>query len=225
MKVAAARARNKTYYRVLHVPLWIYVFFTLPGELTANLYASGFHRAQWVWLGIVTAVCIWRGALGRLPGTETRPYITHYGLDWPNLGYRVVCYTAAWIAIVAPWLLNAIGLVRAVGTGRWSILPLYGWPYDGITAAIVALAAFDRLPRARRSIRGEGSERAWFYVGVWTAVLAQLAGLAMWRLGHPPAWARALVFFGVSAAVAAWGLAGRLPRTRRYYDQREAEAE
>jgi len=224
MQAAALRTRNKTYYRVLHVPLWIWVFFTLPGALTASLYAHGFGRAQWLWLGVVTSACIWRGLQGRLPGVEPRPYITHYGLESPNLGYRVVCYTAAWIAIVAPWLLNAIGLVVAAAGGPWIISSLYGWPYDAVAAVIVAVAALDRLPRVRRSIRGEGAERAWFYVGVWTAVLSQLAAWGLWRLAPRLGLAGAALmrlrlagFLGVSAAILALGLAGRLPRTRRVH--------
>lgn len=222
MKAAVARTRNKTYYRVLHIPIWIYVFFTLPGLLTASLYAHGFTPKHWAWLAIVAAVCIWRGAIGRLPGAEPCPYITHYGLDWPNLGYRIACYTAAWIAIVAPWLLNLIGLIIAASTGRWIIQQLYAWPYDLIALLVVLVAALNRLPRTRRSVRNEGAERAWFYIGVWTAILSQLAAWIMWRLGpamgFSPAqllWARLLVFAVVSALLIALGLAGILPRTRR----------
>ena len=230
MRAAVARTRNKTYYRVLHVPIWIWVFFTLPGWLTEALYAHGFGREQAIWLGLVAAVCVWRGAKGRLPGTEARPYITHYGLAWPNLGYRVVCYSAAWIAIVTPWTLNLVGLLTAATTGRWIVAGLYGWPYDGVAGLIVLAAALDKLPRARRTIYDEGADRAWFYVGVWTAVIAQLAGWAMWRLGArmglaagPLAWARLAAFVLVSAAVLGWGLAGRLPRTQRYYVTADAE--
>jgi hypothetical protein len=218
----ATRSRNKTYYRALHVPIWIWVFFTLPGGLTADLYAHGFHRRQAIWLAIVAAVCIWRGLLGRLPGAEPRPYITHYGLKWPNLTYRVVCYTAAWIAIVVPWTLNLFGVVYAALGGRWIVTWLYGTPYDLLAVAVVLVAALNRLPRARRSIRYEGEERAWFYVGVWTAVIAQAAGWAAWRLlAAPSPWLRLAVFVAVSGAVLAAGIAERLPRTRRVYLRRD----
>ncbi|MGH9476943.1 MAG: hypothetical protein ACRD1C_11515 [Terriglobales bacterium] len=224
MQVAVVRTRNKGYYRVLHVPIWIYVFFTLPGALTASLYAHGFTPVQDAWLAVVAIVCIWRGALGRLPGAEPRPYISHYGLDWPNLGYRIACYTAAWIAIVAPWVLNLIGLTYAAASGRWIVQSLYRWPYDLVALLVVAVAAMNCLPRARRSIRNEGAERAWFYIGVWTAILSQLAAWIMWRLGPAmglsPAtllWARLVAFVAVSALLIGMGLAGRLPRTRRFY--------
>lgn len=221
MLPAVARTRNKTYYRVLHVPIWIWVFFILPGGLTADLYAHGFDRRHAVWLALVAAVCIWRASLGRLPGTETKPYITHYGLKWPNLPYRVVCYSAAWIAVVVPWLLNLIGLVIAAISGHWVLLQLYGATYDLLVAGIVLLAALNYLPRARRSIYNEGAERAWFYVGVWTALISQPVAWAMWRLissgGHGLAWLRLGVFLTVSAAVFVLGLQGKLPRTTRFY--------
>lgn len=237
MKIVT-RSRNKGYYRALHVTLWIWVFFTLPGGLTAELYAHGFHRDHAVWLALVSAVCIWRGWRGRLPGAEPRPYITHWGLDWPNLGYRVVCYTAGWIAILVPWILNLIGLFYAALGGGWIVARLYGWPYDLLAAAVVAATALDCLPRTRRSIRGEGAERAWFYLAVWVAVPCQLAAWGMWRLmpalglsGPARLWVRALAFVLVSALMAALGLAGWLPRTRRYHapagagDLRAAEGE
>ncbi len=97
MKKVVERERNKTYYRVLHVPIWLWVFFILPGNMTYDLYLHGPDRRHAIWLAIVFVVCAWRGLLGRLPGVEPRPYVTHYGVDRPNLPYRVVCYTAAWI--------------------------------------------------------------------------------------------------------------------------------
>ena len=104
MKRVVTRERNKTYYRVLHVPLWIWVFWILPGNLTLHLYAHGPDRRHLIWLAVVTAVCAWRGAVGRLPGVEPAPYITHYGEDKRNQWYRVVCYTAAWIDLLGPFI-------------------------------------------------------------------------------------------------------------------------
>jgi hypothetical protein len=47
------RARNKTYYRVLHWPIWIAVFFLAPGPLVFQLFARGFsHQMAW-WLAAV----------------------------------------------------------------------------------------------------------------------------------------------------------------------------
>ena len=53
MKKVVERERNKNYYRVLHVPIWIWAFWILPGHLTADLYAHGPDRRHWIWLAVV----------------------------------------------------------------------------------------------------------------------------------------------------------------------------
>lgn len=224
MKKIVERERNKNYYRLLHVPLWIWVFWILPGNLTADLYAHGPDRRHWVWLAIMTGVCAWRGLLGRLPGVEPRPYITHYGEDKPNLWYRVICYTAAWIDLLVPFLINLAGLVINSLTGRWIIGELYVRLYYILAAAIVLATVLDFTPRARRSTRNEGAEKAWFYVAVWTVVPTQLAAWAMWRMGRHFAFAphtldylRLATFLIVAGIFFALGALGNLPRTQRYY--------
>jgi hypothetical protein len=224
MKQVVTRERNKGYYRVLHIPIWVWVFWVLPGNLTSDLYQHGPDRRHWIWLAIVVAVCAWRGALGRLPGVEPRPYITHYGSDTPNLGYRVVCYTAAWIDLLVPYTLNLLGLVIANITGRWMVPQLYTWLYYPLMIAIVVATALNWTPRARRSTRNEGAEKAWFYVAIWTVVPCQVAGWAMWRLGPRFGFegtslthARLATFVIVSAALFTITYLGLLPRTQRYY--------
>jgi hypothetical protein len=224
MKRVVERERNKNYYRVLHAPLWVWVFWILPGHLTADLYAHGPDRRHWVWLAIVVALCAWRGFAGRLPGAEPSPYITHYGEDKPNLWYRVICYTAAWIDLLVPFTINLAGLAVNFLTGRWIIGELYVKLYYVLLVAIVLLTALDLTPRARRSTRNEGAEKAWFYVAVWTVVPTQIAGWAMWRLGRYFALAphtldtlRLLTFLVVAGAFFALGLLAKLPRTERYY--------
>ncbi len=224
MKKVVERQRNKTYYRVLHLPLWIWVFWILPGHLTRDLFLHGPDRRHWIWLGIVAVVCAWRGLAGRLPGVETKPYVTYWGVHQPNLWYRVVCYTAAWIDLLVPWTLNAAGVVIGASTARWMLPQLYDWWYYPLALAIVLATVLDRTPRTKRSTRYEGAERAWFYVVIWTVVPSQLAGWAAWRLGGglgmeplPLARARFLVFFAVSALFLILGLKGRLPRTERYH--------
>jgi hypothetical protein len=224
MKQVVTRARNKGYYRVLHVPIWLWVFWVLPGNLTSDLYQHGPDRRHWIWLAIVFAVCAWRGALGRLPGVEPKPYITHYGTDTPNLGYRVVCYTAAWIDLLVPYLLNLLGLVIANISGKWMVPQLYTWLYYPLAIAIVLATALNWTPRARRSTRNEGVEKAWFYVAIWTVVPCQVAAWGMWRLGPrlglegtSLTHARLATFVIVSAALFAITYLGLLPRTQRYY--------
>ncbi|MGH9569587.1 MAG: hypothetical protein ACRD4F_08095 [Candidatus Angelobacter sp.] len=223
MKKVVARERNKNYYRVLHVPIWIWVFWILPGGLTADLYAHGPDRRHWIWLAVVTLVCAWRGYAGRLPGAEPKPYITHYGEDKPNLWYRVICYTTAWIDLLAPFTVNLAGLVLYFVSGKYSIASLYTTVYYVLAGVIVLATVLDLTPRARRSTRGEGAEKGWFYVAVWTVVPTQVAGWAMWRLGRffnlSPGnlgELRLLAFLLVAGFFFALGYAGKLPRTTRY---------
>lgn len=223
MKKVVERERNKSYYRILHVPIWIWVFWILPGNLTADLYAHGPDRRHWIWLTMVTAVCAWRGYAGRLPGAEPRPYITHYGEDKPNLWYRVICYTTAWIDLLVPFTINLAGLSFFFFKGKYLINDLYTTVYYVLAAVIVLATALDFTPRAKRSTRGEGAEKGWFYVAVWTVVPTQLAGWAMWRLGRwfdlsPTSLGelRLGTFLLVAGFFFALGYAGKLPRTARY---------
>ena len=218
------RERNKTYYRVLHLPIWIWVFFVLPGHLTYDLFTAGLDRRHAVWLCVVTAVCAWRGLAGRLPGVEPRPYITHWGHDLPNLPYRVVCYTAAWVDLLVPHTLNALGLFVAAFAGRWMLAELFAWLYYPLAAVVVAATLFDVTPRARRSTLEEGAERAWFYVAIWTIVPAQVVAWGAWRLGRffdldPLALARVRFagFAAMTVVLLALAIKGVLPRTARVY--------
>jgi hypothetical protein len=224
MKKVVERERNKGYYRVLHLPIWIWVFFILPGNLTYDLYLHGPDRRHGIWLAFVVAVCIWRGFAGRLPGVEPKPYIRYYGENMPNLPYRVVCYTAAWIDLLVPFALNFIGLVLAVTIRRWLIAELYAYLYYPLAAAIVAAAFFNRVPRARRTTLNEGAEKAWFYVAIWTVVPAQVAAWGAWRLGAQfdlgsldLNYLRLAVFVLVTMAFLILGIRGRLPRSARFY--------
>lgn len=224
MKRVVEREKNKAYYRMLHLPVWIWVFFVLPGHLTYDLFLHGPDRRHWIWLVLVTAVCIWRGQAGRLPGVEPQPYITHWGVEAPNLPYRVVCYAAAWIDLLVPFVLNLIGLVAAAITGRWMLQQLYFWFYYPFALAVVLATWMDWIPRTRRSTAHEGAERAWFYVAIWTAVASQLAGWVIWRLGArlgmgamEPAGFRLAAFLAVAGIFVLLGLGGKLGRTPRYY--------
>ncbi len=224
MKKVVERDRNKIYYRVLHVPIWVWVFFVLPGHLTYTLYLRGPDRRHWIWLAAVTIACAWRGIAGRLPGVEPRPYVTHYGVARPNLAYRVVCYTAAWMDLLVPFTLNLIGLIVASATGRWIMQELYARFYYPLALAIVAATWLDWTPRARRSTANEGAEKAWFYVGIWTVIPAQLGAWAAWRLGGSIGLEgvalgrmRFSVFLLFAATFFVLGMRGQLPRTQRYY--------
>jgi len=212
---------------VLHAPIWIWVFFVLPGHLTYALFTSGPDWRHGAWLAAVTAVVVWRGLAGRLPGVEPRPYITHYGVAQRNLVYRRVCYTAAWIDLLVPHTLNALGLVAAAATGRWLLAELFAWLYYPLAAVVVLGTLLDITPRARSTTLQEGAERAWFYVAIWTIVPAQVVAWGAWRLGFylglaplPLAWLRVAAFGVVTAVFLGLALAGILPRSARYYVSR-----
>ncbi len=224
MKKVVKRERNKTYYRVLHLPIWLWVFFVLPGQLTYALYLHGPDGRHAIWLAIVFVVCAWRGFKGRLPGVEPKPYVTHYGEDKPNLPYRVICYTSAWIALLVPFALSLIGLVYGAASGRWVFAELWRWLYYPLTLAIVLATFLDLTPRARRSTINEGAEKGWFYLAIWTVVPAQNAAWAAWRLGGkmgltilPLARFRLAAFLIVGAVFFLLSLKGKLPRTTRYH--------
>ncbi|HEY2115569.1 MAG TPA: hypothetical protein VGJ51_10780, partial [Candidatus Angelobacter sp.] len=137
---------------------------------------------------------------------------------------RVVCYTAAWIDLLVPFTINLVGLVINFFTGRWIINDLFAKLYYPLAAAVVLATVVDLTPRTRRSTRGEGAEKGWFYVAIWTVVPTQLAGWAMWRLGKyfdlSPAslgQVRLATFLIVAGGFFALGLLGKLPRTERYH--------
>jgi len=129
-----------------------------------------------------------------------------------------------------PFTLNLAGLVFNLFTGKWIIGDLYVRSYYVLLAVIVIATALDFTPRARRSTRNEGAEKAWFYVAVWTVVPTQIAAWAMWRLGShfdlsPRALgnARLLTFLLVAAAFFSLSFLGKLPRTQRYFLPSETE--
>ena len=95
------RERNKGYYRVLHWPIWIFVFFIAPGPLTFDLFERGFDARMIAWLGAVVLVTGFFALRGHLPGVEPRPYIIRFTEDRPNPMYRRICYTIAWGEAVA----------------------------------------------------------------------------------------------------------------------------
>jgi hypothetical protein len=136
----------------------------------------------------------------------------------------VVCYTAAWIDLLVPFALNAIGLVYGAISGEWILHDLYQWLYYPLALLVVGAAWLDLVPRARRSTANEGAERAWFYVAIWTVVPSQVIAWAMWRLGSRLGMTgtalgqvRLISFVAVAALFIYLGAAGRLGRTTRCY--------
>ncbi len=211
------RARNKLYYRFLHWPIWIFVFFIVPGPLTFDLFERGFDRRLVAWLGVVLVVTAIAGLRGRLPGVEPRPYILRFTEDRPNPLYRRVCYTVAWSEAIAFAVLNVTGLLAALVTGGWYLKQLYWWGYFPIVLAVWTLGAAGWLPRCRPSTQGEGHERRHFYGTVWAVAVAQPVLWALWWIlprGRAGDGVKLAAFSGVLAGMGWLAFRGRLPRTR-----------
>lgn len=211
------RYRNKGYYRVLHWPIWIFVFFIAPGPLTFDLFERGFDSRLLTWLSIVLVGTGIAGLRGRLPGCEPAPYIIRFTEDRPNPLYRRVCYTTAWGEVVAFALLNIAGLACAAATGEWRLKQMYNVAYFPIAGTMWLLGALGQLPRVKRSTQGEGHERRYFYGSVWAVTIAQPVLWLLWKIvpaSRVGDAAKLAVFVGILAAVGRMARLGLLPRTR-----------
>jgi len=211
------RHRNKRYYRLLHWPLWIFVFFIAPGPWTRDLFESGFDVRLLTWLTIVVAGTAIAGLRGRLPGCEPAPYIIRFTEDRPNPLYRRVCYTTAWGEVIAFAVLNIAGLTYAVVTGEWRLRQMYDTAYYPIAGSMWILGALGRLPRVKASTRGEGHERRYFYGSVWAVAIGQPVLWLLWKVlppGRAGDTAKLLVFVAILVTVGHMSRRGLLPRTR-----------
>jgi hypothetical protein len=211
------RYRNKLYYRFLHWPIWIWVFFIAPGPLTFNLFERGFDSSTLLWLAAVLIGTGAAGLRGRLPGCEPQPYIIRFTEDRPNPLYRRICYTTAWGEVVAFAVLNIAGLAYAVVTGKWVLKQMYDAAYFPIAGTMWMLGAAGWLPRVKRSTQGEGHERRYFYGSVWAVAIAQPVLLVMWKIlptGRAGDAAKLAVFVGILLIVGHLSRLGMLPRTR-----------
>jgi hypothetical protein len=211
------RYRNKSYYRLLHWPIWIFVFFIAPGPLTFDLIERGFDERLSVWLTLVLVGTAIAGLRGRLPGCEPRPYIIRFTEDRPNPLYRRICYTTAWGEVVAFAVLNIAGLSYALITGEWRLKQMYETAYFPIAGTLWMLGALGLLPRVKRSTEGEGHERRYFYGSVWAVAIAQPVLWALWKILPATRSADALklgIFVGILALAGQMARFGLLPRTR-----------
>ena len=211
------RTRNKVSYRLAHWPIWILVFFIVPGPRTFDLFESGVDRRMLLWLGVVLAGTGIAGLLGRLPGVEPAPYIVRFTEDRPNPLYRRICYTLAWSEIIAFAVLNAAGLMYALWSGEWRMRQFYDAAYFPIVIAVWIAGAAGWLPRVKRSTRGEGHERRFFYGSAWAVCIAQPVLWFLWKVLPQTPVADALklaVFLGILAFVGNLSRLGLLPRTR-----------
>ena len=211
------RHRNKRYYRFNHWPIWIFVFFIAPGPLTFDLFERGVDARMLTWLAVVLAGTGLAGILGQLPGSEPRPYIIRFTEDRPNPLYRRICYTTAWGEVVAFAVLNIAGLVWAVATGEWRLKQMYEVAYFPIAGTVWLLGALALLPRVKRSTKGEGHERRYFYGSVWAVCVAQPTLWLLWKVvPHTRSGDlfKLAVFVGILIFMGQQARLGRLPRTR-----------
>jgi hypothetical protein len=171
-----------------------------------------------LWLGAVLAGTGIAGLFGKLPGVEPRPYIIRFTEDKPNPLYRRICYTFAWSAAISYAVLNAAGLTFAVITGRWELRQIYDAAYFPLAGAVWLLGAFALLPRVRRSTKGEGHERRYFYGSVWAVAVAQPVAGILWHVlprGRVYDAIKLAVFLGILAFMGVLARRGVLPRTQR----------
>ena len=211
------RHRNKIHYRLSHWPIWIWVFFIAPGPLTFDLFENGFDGRMATWLGAVLLVTGIAGLRGRLPGVEPRPYIIRFTEDKPNPLYRRICYTFAWSAVFTFAVLNISGLVIALVSGQWYLRQIYEVAYFPIAGGIWILGGFGQLPRVKRSTKGEGHERRYFYGACWAVCLAQPVLWLLWAVLPQSRTADAgklFVFLGLLGFVGWLSYRGKLPRTK-----------
>jgi hypothetical protein len=211
------RTRNTRRYRAAHWPIWIWVFFLAPGPLTFDLFEHGGSLRNWIWLVCVLVATGTAALFGQLPGAEPAPYILRFDEDRPNPLYRRICYTFAWNALLNFALLNLAGLAWAAGSGQWRLKQIYQHGYTPLLALILLLGLLGLLPRVRRSTKGEGWERRYFYGAVWSVTAAQSILLVLWKTlpkNHATDIAKLAIYasvFVVFGFLAAWGI---LPRTR-----------
>jgi FtsH-binding integral membrane protein len=211
------RERNTRIYRVLHWPIWIWVFFLAPGPLTFSLFAHGFHSWNMLWLALVlvgTGIGLVRG---KMPGCEPRPYILRFDEDKPNPLYRRVCYTFAWSAVLCFALLNLAGLIIAAITQVWYYQQIYLYAYGPLCACVLLLGILGKLPRVGPSTKGEGLERRYFYGSVWSVTAAQTVLLILWKTlpkTEPANIAKLVAFVGVLVFMGFLAYRGKLLRTR-----------
>ncbi|HYP12399.1 MAG TPA: hypothetical protein VEQ63_00625 [Bryobacteraceae bacterium] len=212
------RYRNKLYYRFNHWPIWITVFFLLPGPLTFDLFERGFDSRMALWLAAVLVGTGLAGLKGYLPGVEAAPYIIRFTEDKPNPWYRRICYTFAWSSVITYAVLNFAGLVGALITGVWQLKQIYELAYFPIAAAVWIAGLSGHLPRVKPSTKGEGHERRYFYGSVWAVSLAQPVLGLMWILLPRNTGTDALklaVFLGILGFIGYLAYKGVLPRTQQ----------
>jgi hypothetical protein len=114
-------------------------------------------------------------------------------------------------------LMNLSGMVIAMASGVWYMKQIYRYVYFPVCGTILLLGVMGVLPRVRRSTKGEGTERRYFYGSVWAVTVAQAVLLVLWKVLPQTRAATGLklgVFVGALVAMGVAAYRGALPRTR-----------
>jgi hypothetical protein len=118
---------------------------------------------------------------------------------------------------VAFAVLNIAGLAYAAISGEWRLKQMYEVAYFPLAGAVWALGAFGLMPRVKKSTKGEGHERRYFYGSVWAVTIAQPVLWLLWKV-LPQSTATDVIklaaFVGILAFVGNLARLGALPRTR-----------
>ena len=165
------RHRNKLYYRFNHWPIWIFVFFIAPGPLMFDMFERGFDVRMATWLGVVLVGTAIAGLRGRLPGL--RAPALHHPL------HRRPTQSALSANLLHDGLGRSCRLCRAEHRrpglrccgGRMAAEADVRRGYFPIAGTIWRLGACGWLPRVKRSTKGEGHERRYFYGSVWAVAM------------------------------------------------------
>jgi hypothetical protein len=94
---------------------------------------------------------------------------------------------------------------------------IYVYGYFPVLLLVLFAGVCGWLPRARRSTKGEGFERRYFYGAVWSVTIAQTALLFLWKTlpkNHATDVEKLVAYVAVLLAVAIVSTFGLLPRTR-----------
>src|SRR5271155_3401764 len=135
---------------------------------------------------------------------------------------RAATTTDVFNAIAEPRRREIIGMLsdgreHAVVNRRWHMMQIYRYGYFPLCAVILLLGLLGVLPRVRRSTKGEGTERRYFYGSVWAVTAAQTLLLILWKTlprTHTTDIIKLILYVAVLIFVGILAARGKLYRTR-----------
>ena len=211
------RIRNKGYYRVLHWPIWIWVFFLAPGPLRLSASSPRIQRCQRSLARSGAARNRHCCSHGQLPGVEAAPYILRFDEDPPQpslsqslLHLRMEC--GHQLRAAEPHRPGHRRNHRRVDHEAALPVRLLSSRYFDPAAGRAG-----KLPRVGKSTKNGVSERRYFYGTVWAVTISQTVLLVLWKtlpLTRTGSFVKLLIYTGMLFAMGAAAYNGALPRTR-----------